>query len=468
MFYKKICTGMLLCCLLISGCGNGNEGNNTESQSVELFMTKDDSSAAETEESLDHEESSAMEESPSGTESAAETEDTGNTVEGTSAGVGEVGTTANDSVPVETEESTAETPAATTQAQDGSYRSELFEFSVIIGKTEYTLPEDFQTFSKMEWNYDGNKELELNPNEYIADEAIYKGNHLVYVSFVNLGYDKVTIKNSKVGSILFDKIALKDANTNIVLAGDIKYGTSSLEDVLKAYGEPDSQESDDNETVLTYGESEYSKVVITINKKKNVITDILMMNYTAPEQNLEISDETPEVVSSYVAPEKMGTNLQKPLFYYDGKYYRLPAPVKAFIDNGWSYESEVYDAVAAGSTCNMYLTKGDYSIKVQVTNYTSEVQYLKNCFVTWIEAGKADGSTDVEMILPGKIKTGMTEEEMLTALGNVSYTKDESDAVYDIYTVAYENNTGKIRLYVMKETDVLWRIVAKNQPDKID
>ncbi len=463
MLYRKICTGMLLCCLLISGCGNGAGEKDTESQSVELFIPEGESSAVENEEGQS-EESSALGEGASDMES---TGDTQNTEKEPSSGESVAETAENSSVSEETE-STTETPEETTEEQRGLYRQDLFDFKVVIGKTEYTLPEDFQTFSKMEWNYDGNKDLELNPNEYIADEAIYKGNHLVYVSFVNLGYDKVTIKNSKIGSLLFEKIALKDANTNIVLAGDIKYGNSSLEDVLKAYGEPDSREEDDSEMILTYGESEYSRIVITINKKKDVITDILMMNYTAPEQNLEISDETPEIVNQYIAPEKMGTNLQKPLFYYDGAYYRLPAPVKVFLDNGWSYEPEAYDAVAAGNTCNMYLTRDNYAIKVQVTNYTSEIQYLKNCFVTWIQAGKADYSTDVEMILPGKIKTGMTEEDMLKALGSVAYTKDESDAIYDIYTVTYEGNAGKIRLYVMKETSVLWRIVAKNQPEKID
>lgn len=463
MFYRKLCAGMLLCCLLVSGCGNGSGDNDTESPSVEIFATNQESSEGETKESLAETDG----ESSTG-EDAESTENTEESAEGTTSGEAEEGTTGNDSTPVQTVESTTEVPKTTSQEQQVDYRSELFGFNVIIGKTEYSLPEDFQTFSKMEWNYDGNKDLELSPNEYISDEAIYKGNHLVYVSFVNLGYDKVTIKNSKVGSILFDQIALKDANTNIVLPGDIKYGESTLADVLAAYGEPDSKEESDIEIVLTYGQSEYSKIVITVNKKKDVITDILMMNYEVPEQNLEISEETPDIVNSYVAPDKMGSNLQKPLFHYDGMYYRLPAPVKGFMENGWTVEEDAYDAVAAGKTCNMYLKKDNYRVKVQVTNYTNEVQYLKNCFVTWIQVTKADAAMDVELTLPGKIKTGMTEAEMVEALGNVSYKKDDtSDATYIFYDVAYENNTGSIRLYVLKGTSVLWRIVVKNQPGEI-
>lgn len=441
MFNKKLCAGMLLCCLVFSGCGNGND-KNKESESVQLFMTQ---------------------ESTEGTQESAEGDGTAeSTQEGASADA-----EADSSLTSGESKENASAGNSDSENQKGSYRSELFEFHVVIGQTEYTLPEDFKTFSDKKWNYDGNRDLQLNPNEYIVDEAIYKGNHLLYVSFVNLGYDMVTIENCKIGSILFDQIALKDANTNIILAGNIKYGESSLADVLEAYGEPDAEETTDSETVLTYGESEYSKVVITVNKTKDVITDIFMMNYTALEQNLEINQETPDIVSSYQAPTKMGTNLQKPLLKYDGAYYSLPAPVSAFVDNGWTFEADEYDAVATEKTCNMYLEKDSYRIKIQVTNYTNEIQYLENCFVTWIQASKEDASMDVELLLPGKIKTGMTETEMLEAIGDVSYKKDDtSDETYILYDVAYENNTGKIRLYVSKETSVLSRIVAKNQPEE--
>lgn len=439
MFNKKLCAGMLLCCLVLSGCGNDK---NKESESVQLFMTQESTEDTQ----VSAEDGSTAESSSEGTSADAEKDS---------------------DLASEKSEENASAADSTSGNQKDNYRSELFEFHVVIGQTEYTLPEDFKTFADKKWSYDGNKGLQLNPNEYISDEAIYKGNHLLYVSFVNLGYDMVTIENCKIGSILFDQIALKDANTNIILAGDIKYGESSLADVLEAYGEPDAEEITDSATVLTYGENEYSKVVITVNKTKDVITDIFMMNYTALEQNLEINQDTPDIVSSYEAPTKMGDNLQKPLLNYGGAYYSLPAPVSAFIDNGWTFEADEYDAVAAGKTCSMYLEKGSYRIQTQVTNYTNEIQYLENCFVTWIQASKEDTSMDVELILPGKIKTGMTEADMLKAIGDVSYKKDDtSDENYILYDVAYENNTGKIRLYVSKETSVLSRIVAKYQPDE--
>lgn len=199
MFYKKLCAGMLLCCLVASGCGKGSD-NSGESESVQFFVT--------TEGSTEDIQTSSAEESMEG--SSQEDTSSGAEAESVSGGSAESG------------ESTSADTDGSTPTQEENDRSELFEFRVTIGQTEYTLPEDFKTFSKMEWNYDGNKDLELNPHEFISDEAIYKGNHLVYVSFVNLGYDKVTIENCKIGSILFDQIALKDANTNIVLAGEIK------------------------------------------------------------------------------------------------------------------------------------------------------------------------------------------------------------------------------------------------------
>lgn len=445
MFYKKLCAGMLLCCLVASGCGKGSEKAG-ESESVQMFVTKESTEDAQTSSAEESMEGSNQEETSSGEEAESVSGGSAEAESGESASAGADGNTTT---------------------KEENYRSELFEFHVIIGETEYTLPEDFKTFSKMEWNYDGNKDLELNPHEFISDEAIYKGNHLVYVSFVNLGYDKVTIENCKIGSVLFDQIALKDANTNIVLAGEIKYGESSLADVLEAYGEPDVEEASDSETVLTYAQDEYSKVVITVNKKKDVITDIYMMNYAASEQDLEINQETPDIVSSYVTPEKMGTNIQKPLLKYDGVYYSLPAPVAAFMDNGWSFEADEYDAVAAGKTCKMYLTKGSYRVQVQVTNYTEQVQYLENCFVTWIQTNKTASATDIAMMLPSEIKTGMTEAEVLETLGDVSYKKDEtSNENYILYKVIYENNTGKILLYISKDNATLERIVAKNQPEE--
>lgn len=450
MIYKKICAGILLLCLAASGCGQGGNGD-SQSQSIEIFATKESTDSQETGDLSKEEETN---ESPAEDTSLQDTE----SVSGASADGEQDSKTSGESGKEETDET----------VKDDTYRSELFEFHVTIGQTEYTLPEKFQTFLDKEWGYDGDKELELNPNEYVADEAIYKNNHLLYVSFVNLGYDIQKLQNCSIGSILFDQIALKDANTNIILAGGIKYGESSKEDIIKAYGTPDNEENSDTESILTYEESDYSKVVFTVNKKKNVITDILLTNFTPSVDDLNISKDTLEIVSSYSAPKELGSNLQKPVLSFDGANYQLPAPVSAFLDNGWKLAEDAYDAVAARKSCTMHLEKGDYRIKIKVVNFTDEAQYLNNCFVTWLETNKTEDRLNVSMELPGKIKTGMSEADLIKALGDTAYKKDEkSDEKYITYDVTYEGKSGKVRLYVLKENPVLWRIVAENQPDEI-
>ena len=451
MYYKKIMAVMLAGCLLYSGCGK-NESE--ELETVERVVSTEVPSEESTEGTI---ESESTEE-----ESASETETEDSSKEGTE----EASTAESKEKETKNVKETKSADETKKSNEKGAYLEELFQFHVTIGKTEYTLPEEFQKFEEMEWNCDGSKDITLNPSEYIADEAIYKNKYLLYVSFANFGYDILPISECSVTSITFDQIAFKDVNPTIVLAGDIAYGKASYQDIIQAYGDPTTEEKTDNETVLTYGEEDFCKVVLTVNKQKDRLTEITLVNFNQEEAEPEISTGTLDIVKNYKAPKELGNDIQASIIKYDGVLYQLPAPISVFLENGWECAEDAYDAVAGRGRADMYLEKGNYRVKVEITNYTDEIQYLENCFVTWVESENTKEELDVKLVLPGDITTGMKEEDMVKALGKVTYKKDADSSKEKIfYDLTY--GSGKMRLTVSKETKELARIALYNRPTEI-
>ena len=452
MSYKKIMVLLLASCLVCSGCGNtGNE----ELETVERVV----STEAPTEEVTD-------------AESTQETEDTEGTTEETEVSSESTETAESAASSEEAEESTEtkedgedETEKETKKPDvKGPYLDELFQFHVTIGQTEYTVPESFEKFEEMEWNYDGSRELTLNPSEYIADEAIYKNKYLLYVAFANLGYDIVPISQSSIASITFDQIAFKDVNPAITLPGNIAYGKSSYADIIKAYGTPSIEEKQENDIVLTYGEDDFCKVVLTVNEQRDRLTEITLVNFNPEEEALAIEEQTLDLVKNYKVPKELGNDVQASIVEYDGALYQLPAPVSLFLENGWECAEDGYDAVVGRGRTEMHLKKGDYNVKVEVSNYTDEIQYLENCFITWLEADTTKEELDVPIVLPGKITTGMDEEALRKAFGKATYQVDSNeDKIF--YDLAY--GSGKMRLTVSKETKKLIRVAMYNRPAEL-
>ena len=120
--------------------------------------------------------------------------------------------------------------------------------------------------------------------------------------------------------------------TPVELAGGIQMGVSGLDDIKAAYGDPSDIYEGDLYTKYTYEKDSYEDVELYVYKEDNTLKQVDMKNLVEPEgyDKGTVSDEVPEIVTSYQAPAALGADLLDPQVEYCGDLYTLPAPVSAF------------------------------------------------------------------------------------------------------------------------------------------
>lgn len=383
--------------------------------------------------------------------------------EGTSSG--EVESSVTESTEESTQESTEET-----EPEEGSYLEDLYEFKVNIGKIAYRLPITYSSMTSRGWIYEGNETITLKPSQYTSQELMDRDDVILLVSFLNVGIHTQEIKDSLIGQITFDKLNLIGCETEIQFPGNIVYGTSTKEDVLFAYGEPtDLVEVEGKEQEqLVYEQGEFQHVIFTIDKTTNVISSVDMCNFTEPEnfENAEISEDTPQEVLDYEAPEKLGTDLNNPYVEIGENIYKLPAPVSAFLENDWSIvEADSHEAVVAKGVGNITLEKDGLYITTDVINYADTALYVENCFVVTVYADLEENAK-ATMEIPNEICLNMPLTALEEVLEGVDYTTSK-DKKYTYYTISHsggEENGFIIR--VNKTKKIVDSISCKEIPDR--
>lgn len=69
-----------------------------------------------------------------------------------------------------------------------------------------------------------------------------------------------------------------------------------------------------------------------------LLNGVSIRNLSQPEDFVAspVSQQVPAIVESYQAPQAVGESLDSFALSYAGCLYQLPAPVSAFLDNGWT------------------------------------------------------------------------------------------------------------------------------------
>lgn len=65
--------------------------------------------------------------------------------------------------------------------------------------------------------------------------------------------------------------------------------------------------------------------------------------------------EVPEIRTNYQTPAALGSDFMDPEVEFMGNLYRLPAPVSAFLDNGWEMKDVAEDAFVEGVGSNLLI-----------------------------------------------------------------------------------------------------------------
>lgn len=372
------------------------------------------------------------------------------------------------------EETEAATETAGDAASDGEELSDdIYSFEVKIDGELYKFPMSYADFIAKGWSFNGDETAEIAPN-YYTSESFTKGDLKTYVSLINLGINTVALSDSVVGGIDLDSYYISDApDTTIELPGGITYGVSTLDDVTSAYGTPSDTYEGDLYTKLTYEYASYQDIELYIDLETGVLNEIDICNFVYDEESnssaaSEVSDEpTPEVLA-YEAPSELGDDLNSFIVEFAGDLYQLPAPVSVFLENGWTLKESESDSVVAGKDSGwVYMMKDNQEFHALAKNYNANATTIENCFVTSVEVNV--NGTNLPMTVQRGITMGISEEELIAAIGDTRYEKESSSDTFTYYNIKSEEyTTDYVQVLVNTEEDQVTGICVQYRPSSLE
>lgn len=353
-------------------------------------------------------------------------------------------------------ETTTEAEVTETAAQEDSADSEstgelgddIYSFSMEFDGQTMKFPMTYQEFTDMGWELSSSEDpdTKVSTNSY-GMLTFNKGASSVYADVINLGINEVGLEDCLIGGISVDGSYDVDLTAvSVKLPGDIELGKATLDDIKAAYGEPSDTYEGDLYTKLTYEKDSYQEVELSVFKDDNTLKEVDMRNFEEPEDYDKgtVSDEVPDIVTSYEAPTALGDDMMDTTVEYMGDLYSLPAPVSAFTANGWEIQdAEDTPYVEGGGIAFIDMMKNNQSIHFSVYNETENATALENCFVRELSFATYDPES-IAMKLSGDITLGADKAELIKMADEKGYISEENDD----YLRIYPNKDSKIRNYV--------------------
>jgi hypothetical protein len=217
---------------------------------------------------------------------------------------------------------------------------------------------------------------------------------------------------------------------------------SSKDDVIEAFGAPNSTNDYDDYSSLQYNFGDYSDAKFWCYTEDKKFNEITLRNFASDESDVtETSEEVPEYLTTYVAPTELGEDNTTSIMEFDGKIYALPAPLSEFLDDGWVITSKP-DSVSAGNTDVVKVEKDGKALYLYIENFASYQTTPENCAVYNVTVYEDD---EVSIILPGGITNGSTKEEVEAWItdeysyykGNYAYAYSYDDYDTEVYITVY-------------------------------
>ena len=353
-------------------------------------------------------------------------------------------------------ETTTEAKVTETAAQEDSADSEstgelgddIYSFSMEFDGQIMKFPMTYQEFTDMGWELSSSEDpdTKVSTNSY-GMLTFNKGASSVYADVINLGINEVGLEDCLIGGISVDGSYDVDLTAvSVKLPGDIELGKATLDDIKAAYGEPSDTYEGDLYTKLTYEKDSYQEVELSVFKDDNTLKEVDMRNFEEPEDYDKgtVSDEVPDIVTSYETPTALGDDMMDTAVEYMGDLYSLPAPVSAFTANGWEIQdAEDTPYVEGGGIAFIDMMKNNQSIHFSVYNETENATALENCFVRELSFATYDPES-IAMKLSGDITLGADKAELIKMADEKGYISEENDD----YLRIYPNKDSKIRNYV--------------------
>ena len=140
----------------------------------------------------------------------------------------------------------------------------------------------------------------------------------------------------------------------------------------------------------------------------------------------------------------------------NGDLYMIPAPLQAFLDNGWVLTKSPTGIPSMGSQ-SIRISRDEVNLNLKIGNGALYQTTAENCVVISIEAEHSSKSKYPELILPKGIKLGMTCKEV-EALVPSSMEKDDGTSYSSFRYYEYNPRNFTLSLTVNKNPDLLRKI----------
>lgn len=349
-------------------------------------------------------------------------------------------------------------PASQPVSAPGDLSEDIYSFMFGLNGATFTLPFPYAEFESNGWVGEGLETQTLNPNQFTLSTQLNNADQRIFVSFVNTTDNITTLNESMVGRITIDEWEAR-SGVELVFPGNISIG-SSYEDVIAAHGEPSERSETGSTRRLDYSSSSRASVTISVDIESGLVNRIQMENFIAREISPAFEGDVPAAVSAYVAPTELGEDWRTFNVRFAGDLYSLPAPVAAFVANGWIIEGDPNEMVPARSSrTGITLRNGNQTMRTMVENYDDSAQPVANTFVTSVEFSHFGAVLPIE--LPGGITENSTIEEVLAAFGTPD--RVEESASFRTYTFG-SRVFERIEVGIRLETSEIHRIDVRNAP----
>ena len=328
---------------------------------------------------------------------------------------------------------------------------ELFDYTVSIEGTVYQFPCQYQVFVDDGWTIsssDVRDTTKILAEDYVFFQMANNGK-VIWLYSYNMSGNSKQLKDCFVGGIQFDAYN----KAEVKLAKDICL-TSTIEEVLEAFGTPNDRYDGENSISLTYSQdnSVHNSVKFTFYKDTEMgYNDISVKNFLATEADkTQTNTDVPEFLSEYQVPTALEDNITSCVVKIGGDLYRLPAPVSAFTDNGWTISSKP-DKVLSGKKEGIEITRDGVTLYVHINNLSDYQTIVENCVISKVRVDSEDG---IDMELSGNMKLGTTRAEVESAVTEDFSTYSGSN--YDSWSYfEYTPRDYWVDIYVDKETGLV-------------
>ncbi|RDU24344.1 hypothetical protein [Anaerosacchariphilus polymeriproducens] len=333
---------------------------------------------------------------------------------------------------------------------------DIYSFKFQYNNTVYSLPAAYSDFVANSWKCEEeytNAKVKPDLND-ISTPLINSNSETRLFAFLsNFGNSVDTIDNCHVSSIII-RSDMFDSSDTIYLPGNIQFNKSTADDIKKAYGTPSSVFEGSRYTKYTYTYDVLSYVDLYIDSTTKTLSEIKIDNPVAPDNIVKkpVSTETPESVSAYTAPKAQSDDFSDYICNYAGDLYQLPAPVSAFIKNGWEIDTTNTDSSdpieCTNSSVNAHdrgwveLKRDNKVIRARVFNSTDNAVTIENSTITMLSSDTSDLDSTIPFTVSKNITLGKSKDELTKALQGLNHEMD------DRFCYLYATNGNEYDRYI--------------------